>query len=131
MTVTEVNDVLGTLERIVALLAPGILAWIAWQQRKAQQAVARVKTDLAAADLKSDAHRNALAAALGAVAAQVEEVHAATNGMKAELVEEVRKASYAKGVKEEKDRGGAEAGGDFRGGPGAGPAGGAAPAGPR
>lgn len=36
---------------------------------------------------------------------RVEEVHAATNGMKAELVEEVRKASFAAGVKSESDRG--------------------------
>jgi len=38
------------------------------------------------------------------VHSHVEKVERATNGMKAELVKEVREASFAKGVKEEKDR---------------------------
>jgi hypothetical protein len=36
---------------------------------------------------------------------KIEQVHLATNGMKTELVNEVRAASFAKGVKSEKDKG--------------------------
>jgi hypothetical protein len=42
------------------------------------------------------------------VVAKVEEVHLATNGMKADLVEEVRKASFAQGVKSETNKHGPE-----------------------
>lgn len=38
------------------------------------------------------------------VKAHVEKVEKATNGMKTELVEEVRRASFAKGVKSETDK---------------------------
>lgn len=38
------------------------------------------------------------------VSEQVQEVHDLANGMKAELVEEVRKASYAAGAKSETDK---------------------------
>jgi len=39
-----------------------------------------------------------------ATVAKVDEIHRATNGMKAELVEEVRAASFARGVKSETDK---------------------------
>jgi hypothetical protein len=35
---------------------------------------------------------------------KIEQVHVATNGMKTELVNEVRSASFAKGVKSETDK---------------------------
>ena len=35
---------------------------------------------------------------------RIEEVHLATNGMKKELVDEVRSASFARGVKSETDK---------------------------
>jgi hypothetical protein len=40
------------------------------------------------------------------VASHVEKVERATNGMKSELVSEVRQASFAAGEKSEKDKGG-------------------------
>lgn len=58
---------------------------VAWMQRRTQVAVTGVK------------------ATTEKLADSIEQVHIATNGMKDQLVKEVRKASFAAGVKSEKD----------------------------
>lgn len=80
---------------IVALVVKQVLEWIsAWIIAKR---VAEVKDKLVETTTAQDEK-------LVAISVQVEEVHRATNGMKTELVEEVRKASFAQGVKSEVDK---------------------------
>jgi hypothetical protein len=65
--------------------------------------VAQIITALAAFGAFLNSLRNARS--IKEVAIHVVKVEAATNGMKSELVNEVRSASFAAGEKSEKDRG--------------------------
>ncbi len=67
------------------------------RSKDAAEKVAKVAEDLE----KNEAKHSDL---IVGVSKQVEEVHRATNGMKKELVEEVRQASFAQGVKSEQDK---------------------------
>ncbi len=66
--------------------------------------VAEVKEVLKEKSSKDDEKFASVVAKVETITAKVEEVNLATNGMKAELVEEVRKASFAQGVKSEMER---------------------------
>jgi alpha-L-fucosidase len=77
MTWSELTELLKSL---AALFTPLILAYSIWVSRKNGQKI-DVVHELA------------------------KQVQVETNGMKSELVEEVRRASFAKGVKSETDKG--------------------------
>lgn len=86
-----------------------VLAWMAQRTKDAVEKTGKdaadkvdeVKVDLLEANKAAD---KKMESEFSAVKTAVEEVHKATNGMKHELVEEVRKASFAAGEKSEKDK---------------------------
>lgn len=63
-----------------------------------------IKTALQRTNEKQGAQTKAFGDRLNDISEQIDGVHALTNGMKTELVNEVRKSSYAAGVKSETDK---------------------------
>ncbi len=91
------KEPLITAEIWLTLIGAGVTVYLEWSRRRAELAILRVKQELEVsnADKLKRLHE---------LKTEVEGVKQATNGMKAELVEEVRKASYAQGVKHEADK---------------------------
>lgn len=87
----------GVWIALIGMVQVVILAWIAMKQTQAATKVAVVATTLETNTAIVDTKLNTLAD-------RVEVIHKATNGMKEELVKEVRDASFAKGVKSETDK---------------------------
>lgn len=80
-----------------ALIAGIVTIYLEWSRRRTAMKVADVERTLADTS-------GIIANKIDTLDERVEVIHKATNGMKKELVDEVRKASYAKGVKSEVDR---------------------------
>lgn len=71
---------------------------------KSQRDAAEAREDRRRRDLNLTQHLEAQDTKLAEVHDLTKKVQVETNGMKAQLVEEVRKASFAKGVKSETDK---------------------------
>ncbi len=93
MPILAVSDVVWN-----ALIAGAVTIILAWMQNRTKKAVVETGTN---ADVKADVREQKL----DDVAKKIEVVHKTTNSMKDELVQEVRQAGFAAGVKSETDKG--------------------------
>lgn len=87
-----------------ALIAGVFGLAMVWLQNRQAINVEQVKIDLLKANAEVLRLNKESDKKLNDISGAVEEVHKATNGMKHELVEEVRKASFAAGKKSEADK---------------------------